>query len=70
MRILSCNCHKIMLLSQLILLFSSIFLAVWFVDFGPWDVHYDEEDMEKKLQCKISEEDKKRAYEAQFLCID
>lgn len=46
------------------------FLAVWFVEFSPWGVKYDEEDMKKKLQYKIPEEDKRCAYEAQFLCID
>ena len=50
--------------------FLYIFLAVWFVEFSPWGVNYDEKDMKKKLQYKIPEEDKNLAYEAQFLCID
>ncbi len=54
----------------LITLFLYSFLAVWFVEFSHWGVDYDEENMKKKLQCKIPKEDKKRAYEAQFLCTD
>lgn len=50
--------------------FLYIIVATWFLFFSPWGIEYDEEDMKKKLQYKIPKEDKKRAYEAQFLCID
>lgn len=53
-----------------LVLFFYIILATWFLFFSPWGVDYDEENMKKKLQYTIPREDKKRAYEAQFLCIN
>ena len=53
-----------------LVLFFYIIVAMWFLFFSPWGIDYDEENMKKNLQYKIPKEDKRCAYEAQFLCID
>lgn len=53
-----------------LVLFFYIIVATWFLFFSPWGIDYDEENMKKKLQYKIPNEDKKSVYEAQFMCID
>lgn len=53
-----------------LVLFFYIIVAMWFLLFSPWGIDYDEENMKKKLQYKIPDEDKRCVYESQFMCID
>lgn len=46
---------------------SCVAASVWFIEFSPWGIYYDEESIKNKLRYKIPTKDKERVCESQFI---